>query len=86
MEIGGRYRITSPTLALFEQDGRHIAHTVPTGAIVTVDTNGFDGNKLVSVTWDGEAVMMFTQDLRSRSELVKETSKKPSSPGPRPTT
>jgi hypothetical protein len=77
MEIGGRHRITSPTLALFEQDGRHIAHTVPTGAIVTVDGNGFDGNKLVSVTWDGEEVMMFTQDLRSRSELVKETSKKP---------
>jgi len=75
MEIAGRYRITSPTLALFEQDGRHVAQTVPTGAIVTVDGNGFDGDKLVSVTWDGEPVMMFTQDLRSRSELVKGTSK-----------
>jgi hypothetical protein len=77
MQIGGRYRITSPTLALFEQAGRHIAHTVPTGAIVTVDSNGFDGNKLVNVTLDGKAVMMFTQDLRSRSELVKETPKNP---------
>ena len=75
MDIGERYRITSPTLALFEQDGRHVAHTVPTGAIVALDSNGFDGNKLVKVTWDGEAVMMFTQDLRSRSELVKRTSK-----------
>ena len=74
MAIAMRYRITSPTLALFEQGGRHVAHTVPTGAIVTVESNGFDGDKLVSVTWDGEAVMMFTQDLRSRSEPVKETS------------
>jgi ketosteroid isomerase-like protein len=64
MEIG-YYRITDATLALFQEDGRHVAHTVPVGAVVTVD-----GNKLIEVVWDGKKVMMFTQDLRTRSLLV----------------
>jgi hypothetical protein len=62
-----RYRLKNPTLALLEEDGRHVAHTVPTGAIVAVDGN-FDGDKLVAVQWDGKKVMMFAQDLRSRAE------------------
>ena len=64
----GRYRITNPTLALLQKDGHHIAHTVPTGAFITVDSAAFDGDKLVNVTWDGKTVMMFTQDLRLRAE------------------
>jgi len=69
-----RYYITNPTLALFEEGGRHVAHTVPTGTVITLDSKAFDGDKLVNVTWDGKTVMMFTQDLRLRAELVKETS------------
>jgi hypothetical protein len=71
----GRYRITNPTLALFHEDGRHdVAHTVPTGAFITVDS-AFDGEKLVKVTWDGKTVMMFAADLRVRAKLVKGTLK-----------
>jgi len=68
----GRYRIASPTLALFLEDGRHVAHTVPAGAVILVDSAEFDGNKLTDVTWEGKRVMMFTQDLRSRAELSVE--------------
>ena len=64
----GTYRITEPTIALLEMDGRHVANTVPRGAIITVDGDAFDGDKLVSVSWDGKTVMMFAQDLRSRCE------------------
>ena len=65
------YRITDATLALFQEDGRHVAHTVPIGAVVTVDgNNAFDGSKLIEVVWDGKKVMMFTQDLRTRSKSV----------------
>ena len=71
----GHYRITSPTLALIEEGGRHVAHTVPTGAIVTVEGDAFDGEKLVNVIWDGKEVMMFAQDLRVRAEQVRQTSK-----------
>lgn len=58
------------TLALFLEDERHVAKTVPAGAIITIDGADFNGEKLVNVTWDGKAVMMFTEDLRARSERV----------------
>ncbi|MFZ0595042.1 MAG: hypothetical protein WAM39_31565 [Bryobacteraceae bacterium] len=71
----GRYRITNPIVALFHEGGRHIAHTIPTGAFITVDSAAFEGNKLVDVTWDNKKVMMFTDDLRSRLKLSLEGSK-----------
>jgi hypothetical protein len=62
-----RYRITNPTIALFHEDGRHVARTVPSGAFIHVETEAIDGNRLVDVSWENKKVMMFTQDLRSRS-------------------
>ena len=64
-----RYRITHPTIALFEQDGRHVADTVPEGGIIEIGIP-LDGDKLVEVVWEGKRVMMFTQDLRKRAESV----------------
>jgi hypothetical protein len=66
-----KYRITSPTLGLFLEDGRHVAHTIPEGMIVRVDCKTFDRDKLVNVTWQGKQVMMFAQDLRSRAMALK---------------
>jgi hypothetical protein len=63
----GRYRVTNPTIALFQEDGRHVARTVPAGAIINVDSAAFDGDKLLDVTWEDKKVMMFTQDLRTRA-------------------
>jgi len=65
------YRITSPALALFVKDGAYVSQMVPKGTIVTTDGATFNGDKLVDVLWDGRAVMMFTQDLRSRAEKVE---------------
>jgi hypothetical protein len=65
------YRIHSPIMALFERNGRHMAETVPVGAIVEIDTDTFDGNRLVDVIWVGKPVMMFTQDLRTRGESIE---------------
>ena len=67
----GRYRLKTPTLALLEEEGRHVAHTVPSGAIVVLDRAPTDGEKLVEVVWDGRRVMMFAQDLRSRGERTE---------------
>jgi len=66
----GRYRINSPTIALFEEDGRHVANTVPAGAVIDISSDSFDGDKLLEVVWEGKPVMMFTQDLRKRAESV----------------
>ena len=43
----------SPTIALFLEDGRHVAHVVPEGAVITIESETFT---------------MFTQDLRSRGK------------------
>ena len=69
-----RYRVTQPTIAVFEKDGRHVAGHVPTGAIILLD-GALDGDKLTNVMWDGKAVMMFTQDLRTRAVMEPENQK-----------
>jgi hypothetical protein len=69
MPTVGKYRIVSPTIALFLEDGHHVARTVPAGSIVTIDNVAID--KLVEVTWDGMQVMMFAQDVRTRGEKIE---------------
>jgi len=68
----GKYRINSPTIALFLEEGHHIARTVPVGSIITVDSGPADipGDRLVDVTWNGRKVQMFAQDLRTRGEKI----------------
>jgi hypothetical protein len=53
-------------------DGRRVAHTVPTGAVITLDSSVLDSDELIDVTWDGKKVLMFAQDLRSRAKRVAE--------------
>jgi hypothetical protein len=72
----GRYCISSPTIALFHEDGRHVARTVPSGAFITASTP-LNGERLVDVTWEGRKVMMFTQDLRSWAEQADRASRRP---------
>ena len=67
------YFIISPTIALFLEDGRHVAHLVPEGAIITTDGQPFNGNQLIEVTWAEKIVMMFTQDLRGRGKKIDRT-------------
>jgi hypothetical protein len=60
------YRANQPTLALFLEDGRYVARTIPTGAYITTDSDFIGGEKLVTVTCGGKDAMMFTHDLHSR--------------------
>lgn len=66
----GEYVLTSATIALSLEGGRHVAKTLPTGTCITIRDGGeINGNKLVEVYWKGSPVLMFTQDLRARSTL-----------------
>jgi hypothetical protein len=65
------YRITSPTVSLFLEDGRHVSRLLHKGALVKIESETFNGNRLVEVLFEGKLVMMFTQDLRSRGEKVE---------------
>ena len=66
-----KYRIISPNIALFPVDGRHIARTVPGGAVVSIDESLIHQKKLVEVLWNDAKVMMFAQDVRARDEEVE---------------
>ena len=67
--LSGRYLMIKPTIALFEEHGRRVVHTVPAGAFVTTDFKTLEDGKLTVVSWHGKMVMMFIQDLRTRAEF-----------------
>jgi len=62
------FRITSPTIALFLEEGRTVARTLPFGAIIAA--NEVLGNQLIEVQYEGEKILMFAQDVRARGEEV----------------
>ncbi|HVQ64318.1 MAG TPA: hypothetical protein VMT78_07265 [Terriglobia bacterium] len=66
-----KYRIATATIALFFEEGRRVAHTVPAGATVTAES--LDGDRLVDVIWTerNERIMMFAQDIRRRGEKIE---------------
>ena len=66
----GRYRMKEPSIAMFQENGQYVALTVPAGALIRVGGVVFDSNLLVNVTWMHKEVMMFTEDLRTRSEEI----------------
>jgi hypothetical protein len=74
---GEYYKLNTPTLAIMSlPNGKRIPVTVPKGAVVKVMNGPLDGTRLVDVEWDGEAVMMFTVDLRERGTLIAQASGK----------
>jgi len=64
-----RYRLNTPTLGVFNQDGEKRPITIPPGAVVKVMNNPLDGNHLIDVKWDGKTIMMFTTDIRERCDI-----------------
>ncbi len=65
------FRIHLPTLAILKQeDGQKIPITIPCNAIVTTPLGIIAEDRLVDVVWEGQTVMMFTQDLRVRGTRV----------------
>ena len=68
MSSTATFRLNAPTIALFFEEGRHVARTIPQGAVIQV--NSFEGNKLIEVLWEGKTVLMFAQDVRARGEKL----------------
>jgi len=67
-----KYRINTPTIALFFEEGRQVAHSIPGGAEITVtDDDAVQENKLIEVRWVETTVMMFAQDIRARGEKLE---------------
>ncbi len=63
--ITGRFRLLKATLAITAVNGHHEALTIPTGALLDLNGKTFNGHRLMEVTVDGKAVLMFTEDLKA---------------------
>lgn len=75
MLTGRRFRIDTPTLAVKEgPGGKRVAVTIPAGAIVKVISGPTDGDRIVDVLWEGQAIEMFTIDLQRRGVELSEGS------------
>ena len=70
MMTAGLYRLTSATLAVVLVNGRHIAHILPIGSTVKIIDKSINGNQLVNVEVGELLAMMFSQDLRTRAEMI----------------
>ena len=57
-------------MAIALRDGRHTAIMVPAGAIIELLNGPFDGTRLMDVRYEGELIMMFTDDMETHTERV----------------
>ena len=74
MLTGKRFKLSNPTMALDIVDGKRVAITVPTGAVIKVVSGpSGEGDRLVDVVWDGRTVAMFAFDVNVRGAEIKDT-------------
>ena len=71
---GETYRINIPALAILfrPEGGKRLPLTVPTGSLVRVVDGPLNGTRIVEVDWDGDLVLMFTEDLRNHGTLIEQ--------------
>ena len=53
-----------------ERDSRNVAIMIPEGAVIVILAGPFNGTRLMDVMYDGETIMMFTDDMKTHTELV----------------
>ena len=71
MQQGQRLRLTRSAMAIALREGRHVAIMIPEGATIEVIGGPFNGTRLMDVRYDGEMVLMFTDDMKTHTELIK---------------
>jgi hypothetical protein len=57
-------------MAIALREGRHVGITIPEGATIEVIGGPFNGTRLMDVRYEGEMVMMFTDDMKTHTELI----------------
>lgn len=71
MKHGEFLRLTRTAMAIAQRDSRNVAIMVPDGAIIELLNGPFDGVRLMDVRYDGEIIMMFTNDMENHTEVIK---------------
>jgi hypothetical protein len=65
-----RFRLTRSAMAIALRDERHVAITIPEGATIEVIGGPFNGTRLMDVRYAGEMILMFTDDMKTHTELI----------------
>jgi hypothetical protein len=71
MQQSQRLRLTRSAMAIALREERHVAIMIPEGATIEVIGGPFNGTRLMDVRYDGEMVLMFTDDMKTHTELIK---------------
>ena len=67
---GQRFKIKSPTVGLERPEQHtHLLH-IPAGSSVKVVSEPSGADRVVSVDWNGRAIVMFARDLVERGEPI----------------
>jgi hypothetical protein len=70
--MNGKYRMMTTTMAVFYEEGRHIARPLPAGSVIIVEN--VSGKTLVEVLWEGKKILMFPQDIQARAQKLDDGS------------
>jgi len=70
MKHGDFFRLTRSAMAIAQRDSRNVAIMVPKDAILELLNGPFDGVRLMDVRYDGQVIMMFTNDMETHTEKV----------------
>ena len=79
MSRGTLYRISAPTVAIVQEDGKPVAQIVPEGSTVNIPDlaavadDAPQGLGLIEAIWEARTILMFARDVRDRAELVTAT-------------
>jgi hypothetical protein len=73
LKRGQRFSLTRHAMAIAQRDGRNVAIMIPLGAIIEVIGGPFNGTRLMDVRYEGEMVMMFTNDMQEHTKAIKDT-------------
>jgi hypothetical protein len=71
MQNSQRFRLTREAMAIAQRDSRNVAITIPVGAMLEIIGGPFNGTRLMDVRYNDEMIMMFTDDMKTHTELVK---------------
>jgi len=71
MQNGQRFRLTREAMAIAQRNSRNVAIMIPRGAIIEIIGGPFNGTRLMDVRYDDEMILMFTDDMKNHTELVK---------------
>ena len=72
MQSGERFRLTRAAMAIALHEERHTAIMIPQGAIIELMNGPFDGTRLMDVRYEGEMIMMFTDDMETHTEAIQD--------------